>query len=282
MSESDDFPLSPDCWADGYEYYQAFLKAKKHLSSLPPRHRGADPDRTLYELTTHFYAGPGKPEALYRAGLGELSSAAVVWLSRVRVLSEWFVASNAVPQFDGLSDQTLQQLRSLASDPGGIAQVASVLHAQGVLLIYERSLPGLKADGAVFLLPSGIPVVGMSLRHARLDNYWFTLMHELGHIRLHFDQLESAIVDDLDEERPTVTERQADRFASDELIPRADWRSCPAKYTLKEDDIYAFAKKMAIAPQIVAGRLRRELRRHELFSDLVNAVNTREILLGKD
>lgn len=282
MSEFDDFPLSPDCWADGYEYYQAYLKAKKHLLSLPPRYRGADPERTLYELTTHLYDGADKPEPLYRARLGALSSAAVVWLARVRVLSEWFVASNDMPQFNALSDKTFQQLRGLASDPGGVLQVASILHEQGVLLIYERSLPGLNADGAVFLLPSGTPVVGMSLRHARLDNYWFTLMHELGHIRLHFDQLDSPIVDDLEEERPTVTEMQADRFASDELIPRADWRSCPAKYTLKEEDVNAFANKLAIAPQIVAGRLRRELRRYDIFSDIVNAVNTREILFGKD
>lgn len=282
MSSNDDFPLSPGCWANGYEYYQAFLKAKKHLSSLPRQHRGPHPERTLYELTTHFYAGAGQSETLYRAQLGELSSAAVVWLGRVRNLSEWFVASNPMPQFGGLSAQFLQELRGLAVDSKGLTKVASLLYAQGVLLIYEPSLPGLKADGAVFLLPSGTPVIGMSLRHARLDNYWFTLMHELGHIALHFAQLNSPIVDDLDEERPAITEKQADRFASDQLIPRADWRSCPAKYTLHEDDIHSFAKKVGIAPQIVAGRLRRELRRHELFSDLVNQVDTREILLGKN
>jgi HTH-type transcriptional regulator/antitoxin HigA len=139
----------------------------------------------------------------------------------------------------------------------------------------------MKIDGCVFKVASGNPVIGISFRYTRLDHFWFTLMHELAHVALHQEQLSSPILDDLESERPDLIEREADRLASDSLIPRNEWRNCPAKYSLAEADVRSFAQKMGIAPQIVAGRLRREFRRHELFSGLVNEVNVREILLGE-
>src|SRR5690606_34620533 len=98
----------------------------------------------------------------------------------------------------------------------------------------------------------------------------------------HAKQLDVPIVDDLEADRPELVERQADRLASNSLIPSAEWRSCPARYTLVEKDIVAFADRLGIAPQVVAGRIRHETKRHELFAGLANSVNVREVLLGQD
>ena len=32
---------------------------------------------------------------------------------------------------------------------------------------------------------TGCPVIGLTLRYDRLDNFWFVLLHELGHVFLH-------------------------------------------------------------------------------------------------
>lgn len=282
MRVADDFPLSPDCWADASVFYEAFLKAEEFLASVPARNRGANPDRTLHELASHLYTSRSQPNALLRARTDVAEATVSVWLSKVRVIAEWFLASNNVQPFTGLEAADLLELSEMSADKSRLAEVAPLLLTRGIILIHERSIPGMKADGAVFKLASGNPVVGISLRYARLDHYWFTLMHELAHVVLHEDLLSSPIIDDLDSKRPDLVERQADKLASDSLIPRNEWRSCPAKYTLSEDDVFAFANKLKIGPQIVAGRLRRELRRHDLFSELIHKVNIREVLLGED
>lgn len=276
----DDFPLSPDCWADAAAFYEAFLKAEQFLAKVPPNSRGGNVDRSLYDLTRHLYAQTSEPEALFRAKLGAAETLTAVWLSKVRTLAEWFSAAQPVAAFKGLAADDLKDLVKLSADPSRITQVAPLLIERGIIVIYEPHIPGMKVDGAVFKLASGNPVIGMSLRYPRLDYFWFTLMHELAHVVLHGDMLSTPIIDDMDAENTDLVELQADKLATDSLIPRSEWRSCPAKYSFAEKDVLEFSAKLGIAPQIVAGRLRREFRRHDLFSELVNKINIREALFG--
>lgn len=282
MTAHDDFPLSPDCWADSSAFYEAFLKAEEFLASVPVKSRGGNADRVLHQVTSDLYASREQPGALLRAVLGAAEASAAVWLSKVRAIAQWFCASTEVPPFAGLSKDDLTEIARLSADITRLAEVGEVLLARGIVLVHERAIPGAKVDGAVFKLRGGTPVIGLSLRYPRLDYYWFTLMHELAHVVLHDDLLSSPIIDDLDGESPELIERQANRLAGNSMIPANLWRNCPAKYTLDEADVHSFAKSLGIAPHIVAGRLRRELGRHDLFSPLINAVDVREVILGED
>ena len=40
---------------------------------------------------------------------------------------------------------------------------------------------------------NGAPVAALTLRYDRLDNFWFTLLHELAHIALHMDGNQTTI-----------------------------------------------------------------------------------------
>ena len=60
----------------------------------------------------------------------------------------------------------------------------------------------------------------MTLRYSRLDNYWFVLFHELSHIILHYDKLQSPIFDDLDKESGDDIELDANYYAMEHLVPR--------------------------------------------------------------
>jgi HTH-type transcriptional regulator/antitoxin HigA len=282
MTDHDDFPLSPDCWADSSAFYEAFLKAEQFLAAVPAKSRGDNADRLLQHVTNDLYSTRKQKGALLRAAVGAAEAGAAVWLSKVRAIAQWFCASTEVPPFAGLSKEDLVEIARLSADVRQLASLEEVLLARGIVLVHERAIPGVKVDGAVFKLRGGNPVIGLSLRYPRLDHYWFTLMHELAHVVLHDALLTSPIIDDLDGESSELIEKQANRLASNSFIPSNLWRSCPAKYSLKEADVHSFAESLGIAPHVVAGRLRRELGRHDLFSALINTVDVREVLLGKN
>ena len=61
----------------------------------------------------------------------------------------------------------------------GPVKARELLASKGVTLIIERHLPGTYLDGAAMLAENGNPVIGLTLRHDRLDNFWFVLFHEL-------------------------------------------------------------------------------------------------------
>lgn len=282
MNAHDDFPLSPSCSADATAFYEAFLKAEEFMANLPAKERGTNPDRLLHKVARDLYASRDQPGSLMRAATGADHAKVAVWVSKVRTLAQWLCASSQVPTFQGLSKVELQAISKLSPNVAKLHLLEEVLLERGIILVHERAIQGAKVDGVVFKLKGGNPVIGMSLRYSRLDHYWFTLMHELSHVVLHDDKLSSPIVDDFEEDSADLIERQANKLAADSMIPSHVWRTCPARATLAEADIRQFAAELGIAPHIVAGRLRRELDRHDVFTRLVNSVNVREMLFGQD
>ena len=80
------------------------------------------------------------------------------------------------------------------------------------------SLPGTFLDGAAMVTSANAPVVGLTLRYDRADNFWFTLLHELSHICLHYEVLiggDTAFVDDMEIVSDNVREQEADTLAQD-------------------------------------------------------------------
>ena len=106
--------------------------------------------------------------------------------------------------------------------------------------------------------PNGFPVIGLTIRHDREDNFWFTLFHELGHLWHHFDHLEEGFLDtDIDSASSNKLELEADEFALDTFIPKDEW---PALMNLQyAKDIRHEAARLGIPVSVIAGRLRREI-----------------------
>jgi len=278
VTETEDFPASPGRTVDSRRYYDAFLRAVDMFEQIPAKARGPNPDRSLHDLTLHLYQKGTKSDALFRSTLGASTAMAGFWLSQVRTIAEWMVATTELPQYRQLEEGDLARLAGLSSQISNIAGLQEILKDLGIILVYQAAIPGAKVDGCAFLLSESRPVIALSLRYTRVDYFWFTVMHELAHLCLHQGQLFSPILDNLDEPEVELVEIQANRLARDALIPRNLWRNCPAKYSLKEEDVIAFAESIGVAPQIVAGRLRKEQRRHDLFNGLVHAHNVRELL----
>jgi len=277
----DDFPCPATSAVEPRKYYDAFLKAEAILAAAPRKYHETNESR-LRELTSFLYQGGETAAALYRKNQDASELLIGLWLSTVRQTAGWYAAANAIPVFQGIDKSCLSDLPRRFKNPADLTKLSQFLAAYGIIFLWEKSIPSMKLDGAVFSMSSGQIVVALSLRYSRLDHFWFTLMHELAHVVLHAKQLTTPILDDFDTGSEALIEQQADRLATDSLIPRNEWRSCPARYTNSIEDIVSFANHLGIPPQCVAGRLRRELGRYDLFSEIIEKYNVREILNGRE
>lgn len=158
-------------------------------------------------------------------------------------------------------DQALQFLRPLLSAAQEIRKVPAALAECGVRFLVVEPLKGSKIDGASFWLDERSPVVVLSLRYDRIDYFWHTLIHELGHIKKK-DSLRRPIIDsDLlahpGEAGKPRQEQLADAFAEDFLIPRAEIEDFIAtvRPLYSTSRIQGFANRLGLHPGILVGRL---------------------------
>lgn len=219
---------------------------------------------------------------LFRKSDGAPEAQILLWISRVKDAATLYSAVSDIPNFEGLSTEHMRAVSKLSQDPNNLREIAEHLRRLGIIIIYEPQTKGMKLDGVVFKLVSGTPVIAMTLRYPRLDYFWFTLMHELSHIHLHLDRLGTPIVENLDEESKDIVELEANRLAKDIFVPKHIWRNCPARLDLKDKLVIDFSRQQEIHPSIVAGMLRHELNRYDLFSKIVNGINVREIIFGHE
>jgi len=163
-----------------------------------------------------------------------------------------------------------RELAHLSYLPDGPLLAKEFLNKSGIHLITERHLQKTYLDGVTLRTETGNPVIALSLRFDRLDNFWFTLCHELAHVSLHLgkDQQE-AFVDDLEAVGRSAQEKQADEFAADALVPAERWKRSGLSTNWSATAIVSFAKKLRIHPAIVAGRIRREQKNHQILWQLV-------------
>lgn len=117
---------------------------------------------------------------------------------------------------------------------------------------------------------AGRPVIGLTLRFDRLDNFWFVLLHELGHVFLHLmDGLRYDFFDEEDTSSDDKVEREADQFALDTLIPQEKWDECLSRFALSEEAVQIDAKTLGIDPSIIAGRIRKERNDYTILQGLI-------------
>ncbi len=184
-----------------------------------------------------------------------------------------------LPDYDPevLSKAFIQQLKALSTLSDGPLRVRQRLQEVGIALIIEQQLPGTFLDGAAIWHPKGFPVIALTLRYDRLDNFWFTLFHELGHVKKHLGTIPGGgfIDTDIDSASENQIEREADQFALNTFITEAEWDRLESLETAAE--VRAAAKQLAIHPAIIAGRLRREAGDYRKHRTLIGQGKVKEL-----
>jgi HTH-type transcriptional regulator/antitoxin HigA len=182
-----------------------------------------------------------------------------------------------------LSDDFIRRLAKLSVHDDGPRQALAAVREIGISLVVESGLPGMSVDGASLHTSAVGPVLALTLRYDRLDNFWFTLLHELGHIALHLSEPSAEVFVDSLEDRPDdeqEAEAEANAFAKDGLIPRDLWLRSDAYRLGSERSALNLANQLSVHPAIVAGRIRYERRNFRIFNDLVGEGGVRNVIFA--
>lgn len=219
------------------------------------------------------------PSTLFRKKDDASEALVAFWLATVLRKARRLAASISRQPFQGLGHEELRGLAKLSLNPNNLGRIQEILLTDhSVLLVLERAYPSLKLDGAVAVLENGFPVIGISLRYSRYDHFWFTLMHELAHVSLHYAALKEPIIDDFDDESSVLgIEAEANRYAADMLVPRRLWDKSQLHRTHGERDLLLLAAQAEVHPAIVAGMLRKRLGNYKLFSKIVGEIDVRQL-----
>ena len=182
-----------------------------------------------------------------------ITPAQSAWLFRAMQLSQHVEAANYSRR---ALNKTITQLKLLMQAPQEARHIPRVLGEGGIRLVVVQHLPETKIDGATFWLDDS-PVIALSVRYDRIDNFWFTLMHEIGHIAQGSNSMDTDMDaigpdSDLPEE-----ERMANTFGAQQSLSQEDLDSLIARvsplYSTKR--IEGFAQVHEVHPGIVVGQL---------------------------
>jgi HTH-type transcriptional regulator/antitoxin HigA len=198
------------------------------------------------------------------------------WIARVLIRAKSMELSNYK---DGTVDKGfIEEIAHLSLSEIGPIKAQKFLAQHGIALIIEMHLLRTHLDGAAMLSSDGSPIIGLTIRHDRIDNFWFNLIHELVHIWKHLKSLDEAFVDDLDSgPGKDPREREADRLAGEIFIPRRIWKRSDAFRQRTPDAIQELALRLKIHPSIIAGRIRHDANNYYILSQMVGKGKVRKL-----
>jgi len=261
---------------DGIEWDRFPLAEMLKRNWLPDFHGTlAEAKKQAGELLTAWagcFGGAGLQPALLRQHVRTGSEADGYALTAWRIRVSHLALEQKAPKYQPgtVSHDFVRDLIRLSYLDNGPLLAREFLLKNGIHFIIEKHLAHTHLDGAAIRLPDSSPLVAMTVRHDRLDNFWFTLCHELAHIALHFDgQDATAFFDDLDHDGIDTCEGDADRWASDALIPQEAWQAANLGRRPSTRAVLNLATNLRIHPAIPAGRIRKETGNYRLFSDLL-------------
>lgn len=202
------------------------------------------------------------------------------WQARVLQICE----SQNIPRYSEsvLTEEFLRGLVHLSVFPNGPLLAEKVLLDSGIHFVILPHLPKTYLDGACFTTASGRPVVALTLRHDRLDNFWFTLIHELSHVFLHLSKENFAFFDETEHGLNHVCnsyEDEANHLCVNLLIPDDIWLKENLLSNADPGALLVFSRELGISPSIVAGRLRWESGNYALFNDLLGIKTLKRLFL---
>lgn len=201
---------------------------------------------------------------------GDVTPAQLAWLYRVRQMAEEMLVSRYSPS--AVRD-AIVRLKELLSDPEQARNAPRILAEAGIRFMIVESLAGTKIDGVCFWLNDFSPVIALTARYDRIDNFWFVLRHELEHVLRGHGRQAMMLDAELEGERAGTgatipeEERIANQAAADFCVPSQSLE----KFILRkapffsERDVLGFAATLKIHPGLVAGQLHNRTGRHNLF-----------------
>lgn len=198
------------------------------------------------------------------------------WLARV--IQKARERKSALSSFDrgAFTQSFLRELVQLSWFEHGPILAVEFLEKHGIAVVVEPHLKGTLLDGAALQDEDGTPIIGLTLRFDRLDNFWFTLLHEVIHLWKHVD-VEETFLDNLEATSEDRRELEANRIAKEALIPKVAWKRSDAYLNPSNQAIDKLSRELKIHPAIIAGRIRKERNNYTIFNELVGGGQVRKL-----
>ncbi|MCF0208764.1 MAG: ImmA/IrrE family metallo-endopeptidase [Bacteroidaceae bacterium] len=118
-------------------------------------------------------------------------------------------------------------VQTLHHNTDTLNSVRNILNRYGIVFCIEKKVEKASVDGYSFI-KNGTPYIVLTKRFDRIDNLAFALMHEVGHIFLHYVDGNSQFhlsIQDYDNE--SALEHEANDFAANALINNTQWKNAP-------------------------------------------------------
>lgn len=200
------------------------------------------------------------------------SPAQMAWLYQVRKIASEMLVAKYSPQSGAA---LLVKLKQLLLSPEETRKAPRLLAEAGIRFLVVETLPGAKIDGVCFWLNDNSPVVAMTMRFDRIDNFWFVLRHEIEHVLQQHGKNKVMLDAELEGENAGTgsavaeEERVANEAASDFCVPRKMMDAFVVRKTpfFHDRDILAFAKMINVHPGLIAGQIRRRTNKYDRFGN---------------
>lgn len=263
-------------WAPSFELSKADAqKVLKHARSRGwLRTDDTSDENAIDQLKRHIgeHVGDHGTPSLLRTGLNVHDHTddwiLLAWKAQVTRRAKLTIQKKKL-RYRPLEVSWLMDLVRLSSLADGPSCAGAMLEEHGIVLIVEPQVPGMKVDGAAFIVDD-VPVVALTVRRNTLDNFWFTLLHEVAHVILHYRTgLAAGFFDDIEQRHLDELEKEADSFAENLLIPEAVWARSPARIAKTPEPVIRLASQLKISPAIIFGRIRLERKNYAIFADKI-------------
>ena len=180
----------------------------------------------------------------------DLNKPEKVWLARARELATYY----PVVEYKEANIEHLQNdLRRYAAKSQAVRRVPQLLARYGIKFVVVEPLKNVKIDGASFWLDKKSPAIAMSIRFDNIGSFWFTLMHEVEHIK----NKDSLSFDDLEKKQTDENEKRVNENAARRLVPQHELEAFVKTYgpRYSEARINNLATRLQIHPGIIVGQL---------------------------
>jgi len=191
-------------------------------------------------------------------------------------LAEYEAAKVELKQFNPENiEQLKKELQEIFFENYEVKEkTQSKLKEYGIKLVYIPRFEKAPIDGFSFWSDSN-PVIALTVRHKRIDNFAFNIYHELGHIELHLQtEKERKFLDIFGAKNDDKYEQQADNYAQKSLISENQWTDLINNFIpLSDVRINEFAYKYGINPAIILGRACYEMNYYAVKSNIDKTLN---------
>lgn len=195
------------------------------------------------------------------------------WLTRVAKLASEILT----PKYkDSNISPLITELKKLRFSVEEIRKVPKLVAQAGVKMLIVEALPTSKIDGACFWLNDDEPVIVLSLRFDRIDNFWFVLIHELEHVKNGDGKINPMLDVDMDQQGSNINlqEKIANEAAAEFCVNQ----KIMGKFIKSKDPIYSRRDVLALAKiqnthaGLIVGQIHKKTGNYQLLREYLVSV----------